>query len=724
MLYVLAVVFSVCALYGMEREVVHRVEYQTALEQTTARVSQICSATTDAYEALNKVDLLVIRSQSPDIQLRLLHRLLRASSFASHVETVLKKIKQAFDDTALSTVHNDLILIKTAILGKFSPTMSRFICGRFRGRYDWVSLKTKTLKDFLTPNFDADASSAVLDATSVISASLHLKLEKSFDSPGTASKKIGLYFTLDSKISTREQQTWQTLEGSFQCRNECSPLIIGSDWCRDDGNIYGVPLISYYLKCGKKEHYKAIKLFSETSFTLKISLKLAHNKPLLAIVKTAASHTASEESILYIQQIAVYICDLRQNAALKIFNKEFGPSRNARRLAEIRIKQIKFSHNNQYLFVCSNYGYVLIELKRVIFWDWLEDELYPTDEILSCAFSHNDTLFLVCSTDGYTLYDISSRKKILDTWHGILPPSGIYAFSHDDILLAIVCGSDIQFFDTRKWGEPLFFIKLDEYNVLFDPKEPVTALKFSPDDTKLAAVHGCQLTIFRKASFEEIFFKQAQVSRQAQVNSKKSGAKLDLGRYLLEYPTVTEVLLQKKMSNRAKAALVSFLGVNQSIISCLTVNESALDELLRIEFDPHVRPQLKTLDKIIDCILRNIKRKKQADAQFVRKQAGSSPDKEKVIDVQEAALVSPLSLIQADNQRTYTGLAIDGDGMHALMAAVVLDKLEERTGCRIHELFDCITGSSFGALVALGAVASQDNTHPLLPIKKNNRAFV
>ena len=71
-----------------------------------------------------------------------------------------------------------------------------------------------------------------------------------------------------------------------------------------------------------------------------------------------------------------------------------------------------------------------------------------------------------------------------------------------------------------------------------------------------------------------------------------------------------------------------------------------------------------------------------------------------------------------DSGRPYTCLAIDGEGMQALMASITLNELERRTGYRICELFDCITGSSFGAILALGLVASRDNTLSLLTTKK------
>lgn len=45
-------------------------------------------------------------------------------------------------------------------------------------------------------------------------------------------------------------------------------------------------------------------------------------------------------------------------------------------------------------------------------------------------------------------------------------------------------------------------------------------------------------------------------------------------------------------------------------------------------------------------------------------------------------------------------LALDGGGMRGLVTLVMLQELEQRTGRRIHELFDLVVGTSTGAIVA------------------------
>lgn len=47
-------------------------------------------------------------------------------------------------------------------------------------------------------------------------------------------------------------------------------------------------------------------------------------------------------------------------------------------------------------------------------------------------------------------------------------------------------------------------------------------------------------------------------------------------------------------------------------------------------------------------------------------------------------------------------LSIDGGGIRGIIPAIILDKIEQRTGKRISQLFDLIAGSSTGGLLALG----------------------
>jgi len=58
-------------------------------------------------------------------------------------------------------------------------------------------------------------------------------------------------------------------------------------------------------------------------------------------------------------------------------------------------------------------------------------------------------------------------------------------------------------------------------------------------------------------------------------------------------------------------------------------------------------------------------------------------------------------------------LSIDGGGLRGIVPVLVLKKIEEITGKRIHESFDMIAGTSTGGLIACGLSVSADGKTPL-----------
>jgi len=57
-------------------------------------------------------------------------------------------------------------------------------------------------------------------------------------------------------------------------------------------------------------------------------------------------------------------------------------------------------------------------------------------------------------------------------------------------------------------------------------------------------------------------------------------------------------------------------------------------------------------------------------------------------------------------------LSIDGGGIRGLLPSQFLTSLESETGRPTHELFDVVTGSSIGALIAIGLVTPQEGRAP------------
>ncbi len=62
-----------------------------------------------------------------------------------------------------------------------------------------------------------------------------------------------------------------------------------------------------------------------------------------------------------------------------------------------------------------------------------------------------------------------------------------------------------------------------------------------------------------------------------------------------------------------------------------------------------------------------------------------------------------------NSKRVFTVLVIDGGGVRGIVPARILEKIEERTGKPICELFDMVGGVSTGAIVAAGLAVRDDN---------------
>jgi len=67
-------------------------------------------------------------------------------------------------------------------------------------------------------------------------------------------------------------------------------------------------------------------------------------------------------------------------------------------------------------------------------------------------------------------------------------------------------------------------------------------------------------------------------------------------------------------------------------------------------------------------------------------------------------------------KRKFRILSIDGGGLRGIVPLLILKEIENKTGKKIYELFDLITGTSTGGIITCGLIATKDGKTPYLTI--------
>ena len=433
--------------------------------------------TQDPLTALKKIDDLIALQPIP-VQALLLRNLLNSPSFLSKVEVLVNKIKPLFETVSVATLSQNLRIIEKLLAG-FSPMMRTFLINYFRACHVWLAPELTTIAEYTTPGH---VISNIHFLSKKASAQKVSEMEPAADV---------VYIIKDSEQHWRLSPTMPNLQTkcivSIEKENDHYFLRVR----RNNKIINQVRLESPLIDCFSKIDQNPFPKLSRTklvsakgdpifsSDSYQVVLKLSHNKNVVAI-GIATGNNAGMLDLKSKRMLTLYFIKLRETGVpLVQFEQSFSRVHPQQLLfpllgvlEDITIEKMVFSHQDELICICSNYGYCLqrIATKETITQQWNVREANNTEqEVFSSA-----------------------------------------AFTHDDLML-LIAGQKLRFFNARD-GSLLFMLA-------FANEPRITALNFSSDDLCLALAFGKKVCIWQKDALETLFFKKATIQHQTMVNS-------------------------------------------------------------------------------------------------------------------------------------------------------------------------------------------------------------
>lgn len=433
-------------LYSMEAA---RVQNTLSKDDVTKYAANICSAVRDPYEALSQIDALVSGHIELSAQADMLHNLLIVPAFVQHIDVILQRIKEIYDRTIPSTLDNDLRLIQR-MLCKFSQGMRTFVCDRFRVRFDWNGLKQHPLSRFEHFYYSkGERASFPTTNQDVSRPRIFLKYNNYLLSyiPSFKSRPVNSYAYSVRRSENQKETVFRIMQGE---------AVI------------------------KEAKFKK-PIFPELE-------KFSHNKRILVIgvvnntAKTSSNSDTEDSTDVRILHIyGANIFDNTQYPFIELYKKKFEKTHNSwtrvfsadEKLSDLSIRKITFSHNDRYIFVSTNFGYILKKINTEI--PIIEKLDKNSCRYASCAFTHDDRLLLTAS-------EVENRSQAITVF---------------DICLAQVL-----------------------HVLRFDREQPFLSIKFSDDDRLLVLGQSNSVTILQKNIFEGTFFIKAASNLRQPVRIK------------------------------------------------------------------------------------------------------------------------------------------------------------------------------------------------------------